>query len=243
MHQLNDDQEFAKVFLDTCYRNFFDINFAVTNLENEIIMVSPAFSDFSGLTINNNLLNLKNSKIKEKIITEIKNLRNNNSATKSRLILRNDKNTFNEINLSVIINPYTNNQLFVTISINPYIQNDLLLEIRRINGFKFSQKIPNQQNLDKLSDYQQAICYLLVQGITNQGIAEIITHMGINIKSSNNARFNSVETSRTAINKQVDDIRDILGSPSKQALITYLLDNEYQKRFPKLIFGDEIVLS
>ncbi|HRG64029.1 MAG TPA: hypothetical protein PLP75_13545 [Burkholderiales bacterium] len=240
-----EDKNFAGIFLDTCDVNFGESTFAVVSLDLDVVYASKEFINFTGLNKSNNLENINNSTVRLRIITEINILCQQNTSIKSRMILRLSGDDFAEINLNLIINPYTNNQLFVTLTVNPYLHNDLLLEIRRKTGHQFwSRKMVNNGiNLDKLTEYQKAICFLLAHGFTNQEIAQTISFIKKNMKASNNARLNTLETSRTAINKQVTGIREILDSPSKEALVTYLLDNEFQKKLPKFIFGDELVLN
>lgn len=245
MKQLYNDQKFITLFLDTCSVNFGESMFAVASLGLDVVYASKEFINFTGLKESNNLASINNGTVRSRIINEISLLCQQNTSNKSRMILRINDDSFAEINLNLIINPYTNNQLFVTLTVNPYLHNDVLLEIRRKTGHQFLSKkmVHNSINLDKLTEYQKAICYLLAHGFTNHEIAQTISFIKKNMKVSNNARLNTFETSRTAINKQVTGIREILDSPSKEALVTYLLDNEFQNKLPKFIFGDELVLK
>lgn len=177
MKQICEDKNFANIFLDTCDVNFGESIFAVANLGLDIVYASNEFSNFTGLNKSNNLENINNSTVRSRIINEINVLCQQNTCNKSRMILRLNGDSFAEINLNLIINPYTNNQLFVTLTVNPYLHNDLLLEIRRKTGHQFLSKkrANNSVNLDKLTEYQKAICYLLAHGFTNHEIAQTIS--------------------------------------------------------------------
>lgn len=240
-----EDEIFIKIFLDTCSANFNDFIFAAVNNKFDVIYASQKFLNFVKLNKVDNLESYQNDFVKIRMINEINKLVNKNTTYKSRIILRIIDDVFAEVNFNLIINPYTNNQLLTTISVNPYQQNDLLLQIRKSNSFNFSQiNYAGQDfNVNKLTEYQKAICHLLVQGFTNLEISQIISSLKTNYKISKNGSRNNIETTRIAINRQVSDIRELIGCPSKESLIAFLIEKEFQKKLPKFIYGDEIVLN
>lgn len=136
-----------------------------------------------------------------------------------------------------VVDPANGRLLLTNLTLSPYIESNLLLcKLKESRYTKSNMHLAKQEfstAIQCLTKFQLAICYLLAHNYTNSEIADII-----NLSQSRRQL-----TSRFAINKQVEKIRDTFSMPSKDALIDLIIQLDIHCSLPQLLYKTPIELN
>lgn len=103
----------------------------------------------------------------------------------------------------------------------------------KVTNSKLFMDGSSADKLNNMTDYQLTICYLMAYNFSNEKIADIINQLDPNrIKP----------TTRSAINVQIERIRDVLSMPSKESLIECLLQINILHKLPNTLFSDRLMI-
>ena len=136
-----------------------------------------------------------------------------------------------------IYNPQDNILQLISITLSPYAESNLLLRKLQDNKYTKSNMDVAKQKVSTvvqyLSKFQLAICYLLARNYTNSEIADII----------NLSKNRKQMTSRFAINKQVEKIRNDFSMPSKSALVDLIIALDMHNSLPQLLYKTPLEMN
>ncbi len=136
-----------------------------------------------------------------------------------------------------IVNPANGLLQLIAITLSPYIESNLLLWKLKENRYSKSKmslvKHEFSTVIQCLTKFQLAICYLLARNYTNSEIADII----------NLSKIRPQLTSRFAINKQVEKIRNSFSMPSKDALVDLIILLDIHCSLPQMLYKTPIELT
>lgn len=103
----------------------------------------------------------------------------------------------------------------------------------KLTNMKINIDLTISDKLSSLTDYQLTICYLMVYNFSNEKIADIINQL--DLKRTKN-------TTRSAINVQIERIREILSMPSKESLVECLLKLNISQKLPSTLFSNKLLI-